>query len=169
MRRFGPKCWPSRQLRKLDAPCASLPSSCGPSRQLRKLDAPCASLHVPMGPFQQHNSSSRHVPRFGPHEGHHGTPKRKKHQRFPDCASFRTPVIHVYSQVKEHVLQRAARRPNAREERWRARPGCGGERGGGITSHCRSALPALRASTTVSKKKYARAHTSSPPLLPGAQ
>ena len=71
------------------------------------------------------------------------------------------PLLHV----KEHGLQRAARSPSAWGERWRARPGCGGERGRETNRPCRSALhgpppPQL-------KKSPPHASRHSPPHIQG--
>ena len=96
----------------------------GPSHQLRKLDMPqsrfephvghCNSLaslirHVRrFGPHVGHHNSFaswiRHVRRFSLHEGHHGSPRGKKRERVPP--SVRTQMIHVYSQMREHGIER---------------------------------------------------------------
>ena len=111
----------NKQLRKLDTPCSFSTSPRGPfknrvchvrrfgphvaSRQLRKLGTPCALLYVPI--------STRHVRHFGPHEGHHSTPRGKELERFPLCASARTPMIHVYSRVERTWSSTRCTQPNA--------------------------------------------------------
>ena len=105
---------PTWAIQKPGTPWASLWTPCGPSRQLRNPVMPCASLRSPCGP-SQHPKKEFNSSRF-----------RKRSMCIPKC--------------KEHGLQRAARCPNAREERRRASLGCGGERGGGLIGPCRSAL-----------------------------
>ena len=59
----------------------------------------CVAFGTPCGPSQQLHSSTHNVRHFGPHVGNHSTPRGKKLERIPHCASLRTPMIHVYSQV----------------------------------------------------------------------
>ena len=64
------------------------------------------------GPFRSPRGSTRHARHPGSHEGRHNN----------ICVLTRTSIS---------LFERAARSPNAGWERWRARPGCGGERGEG--------------------------------------
>ena len=86
-----------------------------------------------------------------------------KRRRHGTCTQACTPLLHV----KEHGLQRAARSPSARGERWRARPGCGGERGRETNRPCRSALhgpppPQLEKESATRLPSLSSSHTGTP-------
>ena len=89
------------------SPCGFFDSSAG--------CATCGSFspHVSFMATPQFISHARH---FGSHEGRHRIMRRLAHL----CS---TPLLHV------SMVLNAQRSTNAREERWLARPGCGGARG----------------------------------------
>ena len=94
----------------------------------------------PRGQFHSHRSPISHVRHSGSHED--------RQRAFAPC---------------QHGVKRAACSLNARGEKWRARPGCGGERGEGHAALA-GAHSELRAPTTVAKKDALRALLSSPPI-----
>ena len=70
---------------------------------------------------------------------------------------------HVHAQGENMVFNSCTQPDRGKGERWRARPGCGGERGREErpTVPSRSALLAPRAYTTAGRKKNSAPHASS--------